>query len=306
MAVKWVQKNLNKYLNDMLGTKKDYVIAIDTDSIYLDLSGIVDKTLSRNKQKELGSLKVIRQMDKVCASHIQPIIDNACLSLKEYLNAYTNTLDMKREALADKAIWTGKKRYMINVYNNEGIEYAKPKLKVTGMEAINTSYPKVCRDKMFEAFDLIINKEDEQGLRALVASFRIEFNKLNVQDIAFPKGVNGIETYTDAKTIYGFKTPAHTKGAILFNHHLKKLNLLDKYQELKDGEKIKYVYLKEPNPLRCEVISFSTVIPKEFDVEKYIDYAVMYEKSYIGAIENVAKTIGWRIDDSGSLEDLFG
>jgi len=301
LAIRWIENKLNAHLNSMLKTKDiDYVIASDTDSIYLNLGGLVEKFIQDTSDKK----RTIRMLDKFCEERIQPFIDASYQELAEYVNAYAQKMIMKREALADKAIWTAKKRYLINVYNNEGVEYNEPQLKIMGLEAIKSSTPQACRKKFKEAFNVIIN-EDENATIAFIKKFREEFKALPISEVAFPRGVNGIEKYSDNKTIYGFKTPIHVKGSLLFNYHLQVNDLSKKYQKIKDGDKIKFVYLKEPNPIQCAVISFIDKIPEEFDLNKYIDYDIQFEKSFLDPLKIVLDAINWRVEKGNSLEDLF-
>jgi DNA polymerase elongation subunit (family B) len=243
-------------------------------------------------------------LDRFCEEKIQPFIDASYQELAEYVNAYAQKMKMKREALADKAIWTGKKHYLINVYNNEGVEYAKPKLKIMGLEAVKSSTPNICRKKIKEAFEVIIEK-DENHLIQFVEKFKEDFKNHPPEDIAFPRGVNGLEKYSDDKTIYGLKTPIHVKGSLYFNHHIIQKGLQKKYQQIKEGEKIKFIYLKEPNPIQSPVISFLSTIPKEFDLEKYIDYNSQFEKSFLEPLKSVLDAINWRVEKKNSLEDFF-
>lgn len=317
LAIRWIEHKLNAYINTMLKTDKyDYVIASDTDSIYLDLGGLVKRFIPNNSDK----LKTIRMLDKFCEEKIQPFIDASYQELADYVNAYAQKMKMKREALADKAIWTAKKRYLINVYNNEGVEYAKPKLKIMGLEAIKSSTPTACREKIKEAFEVIINK-DENALIDFVQRFREEFKSLPPADIAFPRGVNGIKKYankpakqtekydgfsfTQQTSIYNTGTPIHVRGSLVYNYFLIQKGLTKKYEQIKDGEKIKFLYVKEPNPLQTSVISFLSTIPKEFDLDGYLDYDTQFEKSFIDPLKIVLDAINWKIERGNSLEDFF-
>ena len=284
----------------MLKTKDvDYIIASDTDSIYVNLGGLVQKYIS-----ETDKLKTIRILDKFCEDKIQPFINESYQELADYVNAYAQKMIMKREALADKAIWTAKKRYLMNVYNNEGVEYAKPKMKIMGLEAIKSSTPSACRQKIKEALEVILSK-DQQSVIEFVEKFREEFKSLPVSEIAFPRGVNGLEKYSDNKSIYGSKTPIHVRGSLLFNHHIIKNDLTKKYEQIKEGEKIKFIYLREPNPIQSDVISFMSSIPKEFDLENYIDYNTMFDKSFVEPLKIVLDAINWKVEKTNSLEDFF-
>ena len=302
IAIRWIEHKLNDLLNEVLKTENvDYVIASDTDSIYLNLGGVVDKFVADNSNK----LKVIRMLDKFCEEKIQKHIDNSYQELADYMNAYAQKMVMKREALADKGIWTAKKRYLINVYNNEGVEYKKPKLKVMGLESIKSSTPHACRDKIKEAYEHIITK-DEAFLIEFIEKFRNEFKTLPVGEISFPRGVNGMDKYFDKQSIYGFKTPIHVKGSLIYNHFLVKNNIARKYKPITNGDKVKFIYLKEPNPLQCSVISFINGIPKEFDLEKYLDYDTQYNKAFLEPLKSVLDAIKWKAEKTSSLESFFG
>jgi DNA polymerase elongation subunit (family B) len=301
LAIRWIENKLNNHLNTMLKTSGiDYVIASDTDSIYLNLGGLVKKFIPDSSDKK----KTIRMLDKFCEERIQPFIDASYQELADYMNAYAQKMVMKREALADRAIWTAKKRYLINVYNNEGVEYKEPQMKIMGLEAIKSSTPNACREKIKEAFKVIIEK-DEASVMKFVSDFREEFKTLPIADIAFPRGVNGLEKYHDDKSIFGFKTPIHVRGSLIFNHQITIQGLDKRYEKIKEGEKIKFIYLRQPNTIRSDVISFMSSIPKEFDLEKYIDYDTQFEKSFVEPLKIVLECINWKVEKQNSLEDFF-
>jgi len=305
LSVIWIQQEINKYINGLIKSKGDYVIASDTDSVYVTFERLLRKLLGP-KLDTMPTIETIRYIDKMCQQVIGPKIDGFCKALGDYVNCYDQKLDMKREAIADKAIWLKKKHYMITVWNNEGLEYTKPKLKIVGMQAIKSSTPGVCRKRIKEAFELIMSK-DQSALREYVNTFRDEFMKLPVQDIAFPSGMNGLNEYDGGdKAIYKIKTPVHVKGALIYNHWLEEHKLTNKYQSIKDGEKLKFVYLKEPNFIQSPVISFTTLIPPEFGLDKYIDYPEMFQKTFVNQIEKVTSAIDWKLEETSSLENLFG
>ena len=238
LSIRWIENKLNEYLNKILKTEKDYVIASDTDSIYLNLGPLVDSVYEEKPSTE----KVISFMDKICEEKIQPYIDKSYQELASYVHAFDQKMQMKREGLSNKGIWTAKKRYILNVYDNEGVRYTKPKIKVMGLEMVKSSTPMVVRDKMYELVELIVST-DEEIVQKFIADFKQEFLKLPPEDISFPRGLNGLNEYSDAKTIYKKGTPIHVKGAILYNHYLKEYNITYKYPLLKEGEKLKFTYL---------------------------------------------------------------
>lgn len=288
-------------MNTLLKTRnKDYVIASDTDSIYLDLSGIVKKVMPDTSDK----LKVIRFLDKVCEDKIQKFIDESYQELAEYVNAYKQKMIMKRESLADKAIWTAKKRYILNVYNNEGVEYKQPLLKIMGLEAVKSSTPSACRIKIKEAMKVIMEK-DENAMIKFISDFREKFRKLPIEEISFPRGVNGVTEYHDSNSIFKKGTPIHVKGALIYNHFIRENKLEKKYELIKEGEKIKFCYLKQPNPFKNNTIAFINTIPKELKIADFIDYDMQFDKSFLEPMKIILDCIQWRVEHVASLDDFF-
>jgi DNA polymerase elongation subunit (family B) len=241
----------------------------------------------------------------VCENKIQPFIDKAYSELAGYTNAYAQKMIMKREALADKGIWTAKKRYVLSVLNNEGVAYAKPKIKVMGLDMVKSSTPTACRAKLKESLDVILTKSETDIIK-FIDDFREEFRALPLVDIAFPRGVNGISKYTDKVTkSFGKGTPIHVRGAIVYNNRLKKLNLDKTYPAITEGEKIKFIYMKEPNPVQSNIIAFPQVMPKEFGLDKYVDFNTQFEKSFLEPLKGILDVIGWKTEQSNSMADFF-
>jgi len=304
LSIRWIEKKINEYLNKLLKTEnEDYVIASDTDSIYLSLDELVNKTIVEQKP-DANTKQIIAFMDKVCEDKIQPFINKAYAELAGYVNAYEQKMIMKREGLADKGIWTAKKRYIMNVYNNEGVEYAKPKVKVMGLEMIKSSTPSFCREKLWEAIDIVLNKNEEE-LITKIELWKTEFKVSPVAEIAFPRGVNGLKKFSDAKMIFGKGTPIHVRGSLIYNDMIRRMKLDKTYQYIKEGEKIKFIMLKEPNTIQSDVIAFPTLLPKELGIEKYIDYDTQFTKSFLDPLRIVLDSIGWKTEKVSSLEDFF-
>ena len=290
VSIRWIENKMNGYLNKLLGSdEKDYVIASDTDSIYLNLGPLVDKFFG---SKSSDKAKVVDLLDKICKDKLEPFIDASYEELATYANAYDQKMSMKRENIADRGIWTAKKRYILNVWDSEGVRYNEPKMKIMGLETARSSTPAYFRDKLYEAFKIIIGKTNDE-LIAFIDDVRAATKQQPYEDIAFPRGCNGLEKYFSRTSIYQKGTPIHVRGALLYNHYVNKNNVTNKYPIIQEGEKIKFIYLKTPNPMKEDCISFFSQIPKEFNMEKYIDYKKQFDKSFLKPLENVLECIGW-------------
>ncbi len=302
LSIRWIENKLNELMNSILKTDKDYVIASDTDSIYLNFGELVNKVFKSADQTDVQ--KIIDFMDKVCEQKIQPHIDKSYQELADYVRAYEQKMQMKREALANKGIWTSKKHYILNVYNNEGVQYKEPHLKVMGLEMVKSSTPALVRENMKKVIQIIINS-GEEAVQKFINDFRTEFKNAKAEDVAFPRSVNGISKYSNSVTLYEKGTPIHVKGAILYNKAIKENNLDKSYELIKEGEKIKFIYLKKPNPIKDTVISFPIVLPAELELDKYIDYDVQYDKTFVEPVKSILDVIGWKAEKQSTLDDFF-
>ena len=300
LSIRWIEMKLNRYLNKLLGTTDvDYVVAIDTDSVYIRLDSIVDKFFPGKDVK-----KTVALLDKICKEKLQPFITKSYEELAVLMNARENKMFMKRENIADKAIWIAKKRYIMNVYDSEGVAYEEPELKMMGIEAIRSSTPGIVRSAIKKSLSIIMN-QDEKTLQNFVVEFEKEFFSSPFEVVAFPRGVSDLEKYADKDKIFGFKTPVHVKGSLFFNHIIEKKKLSDKYEKISSGDKIKFCYLKEPNVYRTPVISCGKDIPPELDLERHIDYHTQFEKAYISPLSNITDVIGWQLVDKPTLDRFF-
>jgi len=305
LSIRWIEAKINQYMNKLLGTDNDYVIASDTDSIYLRLGDLVNKVYGVDGVVKMPAQKIIEFMDRVCEDKLQPHIDKSYQELADYVHAYAQKMQMKREGLCDKGVWTAKKRYILNVYNNEGVQYAEPHMKVMGLEMIKSSTPSAIREKMKLAIKLMMTGTEQQ-VQDFIANFRKEFKTLPAEEISFPRGLNGLNTYSDPVMLFKKGTPIHVRGAIVYNHHLKELGLTKKYPLIQEGEKLKFTYLKMPNHFKNDVVSFPGRIPKEFELDNYIDYDVQFDKSFLEPISVILRCMKWSAEKNNSLEDFFG
>ena len=300
LAIRWIERKMNEYLNKILNTDgKDYVIASDTDSIYVTMGDLVEKVMGESPKE-----KIVDFIDKICSEKIEPFIDKCYDELAEYMNSYRQKMIMKREVIAEKGIWTSKKRYVLNVWDNEGVRNDEPKIKIMGIEAVRSSTPQSCRDKILESMKIILNGTESE-LIDYVEDFKKSFKSLPAEEISFPRTVNGLTKYFDPVLGYIKGTPIQVKGSLIYNRILNDKQLSRNYESIKEGEKIKYTYLKEPNPARDKVIAFVNTLPEEFGLDKYIDYDLQFEKSYIDPIKTVTDVIGWNHERVTTLEIFF-
>jgi len=306
LSIRWIEKALNIYLNKIIGTEKeDYVIASDTDSVYITFDALVHKSF---KNGNPSTDSIVRFLDKIATNKIEPFIDVSYQALAKVVNAYDQKMVMKREVIADKGIWTAKKRYILNCHDIEGVRYKTPKLKMMGIEAVKSSTPAPCRDKIKEAMNIIMNG-DEKMLNTFIQEFREEFMKLPPEDIAFPRSCNGVQKFRGESSLYKKGTPIHVKGALLYNFLVEKEKLEGKYPKIQEGDKIKFINMKQPNIYQSSAFSFITSMPKELDLLNKIDYDVQFEKSFVEPLKFITQKMNWLIDSSygtqGTLEDFF-
>ena len=302
VSIRWIENKMNDFLNKILKTEgKDYVIASDTDSIYLHLGPLVDVIY---KDKEKDSESIVSFIDTICEKTLEPFIDQSYKELAEYVNAYDQKMFMKRENIADRGIWTAKKRYILNVWNSEGVQYHEPKLKMMGIEAVKSSTPAPCREMIKDALKLMMNGTEDDVIQ-FIENSRKEFRRLPPEEIAFPRSVSDVTKYKSSNMIYMKGTPIHVRGALLFNHYIKKHNLTNKYSLIGNGEKIKFCYLKKPNKLHENVISFIQDFPKELGIDKYVDHDLQFDKSFLEPLRIILDSIGWKVERTANLESFF-
>jgi len=296
LAIRWIADKLNGFLNKTVGTDDyDYVVASDTDSVYLRLGNLVDKVCGGKSKSE-----VVDFLDKAAENIILPFIKKQYDELAQITNAYDNKMVMERECIADKAIWTAKKRYMMNVYDSEGIRYANPKMKIMGIETTRSSTPQIVREKLKKAINMIMTGTEDE-LIEFVSDFRSEFMKLPVENVAFPRSCNNMKKYRDGTSIWKKSTPIAVKGALVYNHFLKEMGLESKYVSIQEGDKIKFVNLKDQNPFGCNVISFSASAPTEFELLKYADYRKQFQTSFIDPLSVILSHTDWHYERKAVL-----
>jgi DNA polymerase elongation subunit (family B) len=294
-TIKWAEKYLNEYLNKTLKTDKDYVVAIDTDSVYVTLDEFIKRFKPANP---------VNFLDKLCSTSLEEALKEAFNELYISLGGYENKMVMGREVIADRGIWTAKKRYILNVHDNEGVRYTNPHLKIMGIEAIKSSTPAICRKALKDMFKRII-ETDETTVQSDIQNFKKVFSQASAEEVSFPRSVQNIKKWTDKETIYKKGTPIHVRGALLHNELVRDKKLNNKIEKIHSGDKVKFTYLVKPNPIKENVISFIDFLPKQFNLDEYVDYNLQFEKTFISAIEPVLSAVGWESEKTISLESFF-
>ena len=302
VSIQWIMNRVNSYLNKVLKTDgEDYVIASDTDSLYINMGPLVE-TIFKGREKTTEG--IVKFLDKICKVELEKYIESSYQELADYANAYEQKMIMKRECIAERGIWTAKKRYILSVWDSEGVRYEKPKLKIKGIEAIKSSTPAPCRKMLKESFGIMMSGTEDDMI-SFIDKCRQEFKKLPPESISFPRSASDVQKYQSSSDIYVKSTPIHVRGALLFNYYIKKNKLTNKYSAIQNGEKIKFVYLKKPNTIHENVISFIQDFPKELNLDKYIDYDLQFEKAFLEPLKIILDSIGWSVEKTVNLELFF-
>ena len=302
VSIRWIENKMNAHINKILKTEnEDYVIASDTDSIYLNLGPLVETVYKGREKTNQG---VVTFLNKVCETEFEPFIESSYQALAKYVSAYDNKMVMKRENIAERGIWTAKKRYILNVWDSEGVRYDEPKLKMMGIEAVKSSTPAPCRTMIKDGLKIMMNGTEDEVID-YIDDCRKKFKLLPPEDIAFPRTASNVQKYKASSTIYAKGTPIHIRGALLFNHYVKKKKLTNKYSLIGNGEKVKFIYLKKPNIIQENVVSFIQEFPTELGLDKYIDYDLQFEKSFVEPLKAILDAIGWNVEKTVNLELFF-
>lgn len=295
--IRYVSQYVNQFLNKSLKTDSvNYAFYMDTDSCYITLGSMVDRFF-KNKSTE----KIVDLLDRFCVEKLSGVFDSACYDLTKYTNAFAQRVYFKREAIASIGVWTGKKRYALSVYDNEGVRYSEPELKIMGLEIVRSSTPEPVRKMLKECVRLIL-QGSEDAVQDYLAKCKTTFFSSPAESIAFPRGVNGVERYRPKDGRWVPSTPIAVRGAWVYNMAVKRQGLEHKYQMIGEGDKIKFLYLREPNPIGDYVISFTGKIPTEFDLTGFVDYHKMWDTAFFKPINKILLAIGWSAQKQAQLQ----
>ncbi len=300
-VIQFINNSINNFLNQKLKTTNvDYVIANDTDSAYIELERLVNLICP----PDMDVQKKVDFIDKFVKTYLQPYIASEFERLANYLNCRKNTFSMKREIIADTAIWRGKKNYIMNVYDAEGVRYMNSELKVVGVESVRSSTPPICKTALEDCYRIMLNETDNNKLIEYVKTFKKTFMNAPISDIAYPRSISDIDKW-ECETGWLNGTPIHVKAAIVYNRLLKKFKLVGKYELIKNKNKIKFIYLKTPNYTFNNAIAFFDEIPKEFELDEYVDRELQFEKSFYNPVKSFAELIGFTMEKQKTLNDIF-
>lgn len=298
--IQYVSHHFNKRLNDFFKTTNvNYIVYMDTDSSMFTLGTVI-----RKHYKEYDDFKITEILDKLVENHLREFINEATNTIAKHQNYYTPTIFFKREKICSAGFWVAPKKYALKVYDNEGVRYAEPDFAITGIEVVRSSTPAMVREALRNCVQLIINNKIDE-LRVLTEKTHSDFMTANIEEIAFPKGVNNLIKYSSDENIYGNGCPMHVRAALLHNHYLDKFGLENDYQPIEDGDRIKYVYLEEPNPFKENVIGFFDKLPIEFKLDKYVNRELQFQKTFLDPLNGIMKAVGWKLEEETTLEDFW-
>lgn len=301
LSIRWIEKKINDYFNNLLKTENyEYVFYTDTDSAIVRLDRLVNKVMPNEKDPK----KIVKFLEEVCKKRLNDYIADSYKELADMMNAYEQAMHMKLDSISSKLCILAKKKYLMNVYNQEYVMLAEPVIKMTGIQAIQSSTPQICKDALKKSFDIIMGGTETE-LQSHIAKFYDEFKSKSYEEIATPGGINSVSSYKIENGQFAKGTPFHVKGALMYNHLIKKHGLQNQYEYITDGDKIKFCYMKQPNPAGINVIATSSNLPKELGLDEYIDYEAQYKKTFLKPIEPILKTVNWSTEKKLTLDSFW-
>lgn len=299
-AIQYVANHFEKRLNDFFKTKDvKYQVYSDTDSFFVTIGNVVSKYYTGKSNED-----IVEALDKLMENHLRKFVEEATEEVSKRQNFYQNTLFFKREKICSSGFWVAAKKYALKVYDNEGVRYSEPDYAITGIEVVRSSTPEIARKSLKECVIHVINK-DIDALRLDVESAYKQFISASAEDIAFPRGANNLDKYSSDVTIYTKGCPIAVRGCLLHNFYINELNLGNKYQPIEEGAKIKFIYLKTPNTIKENIIAFDEVLPPEFNLDKYVDRELQFQKVFMAPLDGIMKAVGWQLEEQSDLDSFF-
>lgn len=254
--------------------------------------------------KGMDAHQIVDYLENFVVNILQKEINSKLSKLVLSMGGQKSYMDQKLECIGPACVQISKKRYAFDILYSEGVRYDKPKMKVMGMEIVRSSTPSAIKEQLKKGVKMVLEK-DESTLQTYIGEVKNSFMNLPYTEIAFPRGCNGLITYSDASTIYKGGCPKHVRAALLYNHYLKKMGLEAKYPLIGEGDKIRFIALKKPNPFHEDVIGFPVKIPDEFGLDAYINYDEQFQKAFMAPLEAVLGAVKWSAEPKVNLEDFF-
>ena len=264
------------------------------NSNYLNMGPFVDKYL-----KDKSDTQITNALSSFFAQKVEPFMAKSYQEMCDYFNNKEQLMIMDREVIADRGIFVAPKMYYLRVIDSEGIRYDSPKLKIMGLRVIKSNTPEFCRKTLKDMLPQILDSTNND-LIDRIEKFKTElWYNSKPSEIAISMSVSNVDKYKNGQS-YIKGTPQQSRAAILYNIRRKAMNL-EEEPEIRNGDKVKIVYLKLPNPINENVIGFVNELPDKFGLRKYIDYELMFQKAFIDPLESVLKAVNWQTEKTFTL-----
>ena len=303
VAIQWVEDRVNSYMNGVLGTEgKDYIIASDTDSLYINCGPLV-QTVYRGRPKPSRE-RVVDFLHDMVVQRLEGKIEDYFQELADYTNAAEQKMKMKLDLIADRGVWVGKKMYVLDVLEKEGVRLAEPEIEVKGLASRRSSTPKICREKLKDAFKIFAHG-NEPDMHKFIADFRKEFNALPFWEVASPRGIKGMKKYADPRGLVRPHCPIQVRGAIVYNRFLERNGIKD-MRKIYDGDKAKFAYLDMPNPFHQNVVAVpDEMAARRLDLDTLVDRASQFEVGFLDPLKKVLDQVGWTTEEVNTVDSLY-
>lgn len=287
-VIKTTSKMLNIEFNKKTGIEKDHCIYIDTDSVYFSSQDLI-----KDKDPKQFTITLARELEEK-TNNFYDVMANRMFFCNNH------RFHIKGESISETALWIAKKRYaMLKIYDLEKNIDIDRKLKVTGLDVVRSSFPAAFQKIMSNILISILKQENKDVIDNMILSFRGEMDSLPFKDVAKNTSVQKIKEY-DNKKEKGFKNfekgcPAHVKASISYNRWLR-INKLDNiYEPIRNGDKIKWAYLKN-NPLGVPTMALKGFNdPQDLIdfVSKYVNYDALFESELKKKVQAFYDALSW-------------
>jgi len=307
--IKFTKKIANYFYNKELEDTKDHCIYIDTDSVFYSALPLVKKRYSDLDIKNVDKMsKAILEI----ASEVQVYLNKGYeYFAKKFCNLDKHRFDIKQEVIAKSGLFVTKKRYGLKIINDNGKKVNK--LMVKGLDTVRSSFPVAMREMLSKVLEDILMDVPKEKLDEFILNFKNSMKLKEFDKIAIPTSVKGIRKYRSKEGSifkrYKLGTPIHVKSSLSYNDFLKFKKITKRYKPISNGDKIKWVYLKQ-NPLGLSTIAYKGhEDPIEIlnFIREYIDYNKIYKQALHKKIMMLYGALRWDepTDASKTIERFF-